>query len=364
MATAPSSPKLPALIVEDDPSWQQLIAEILTDAGLTIDIASALPTATEKLRQKPYRLAVIDLSLGGRDHHNQDGIQILQAIRRHAPNCAAIMLTGFATVELAVSAIQDFGAVTCLRKESFRRAEFRKTINQALSIAPVGRDEAVSIGAKKSTTPANNPETPATLGLALVVEDDAGWRSLLAELLTDAGYEVHLSASYVEAVGALNRENYKLSVIDLSLANSGAPAMNLDGYNILTQTHEMGIPTIIVSGYADGKRIDQAYEEFGIFAALEKQAFDRRTFLRTVAQAGASQNLPPALEILTAREREVLALLVEGLTNKEMAGRLVVSANTIKRHLKSIFSKLEVSTRTAAAAKASNFGIKRPPMGE
>ncbi len=59
-----------------------------------------------------------------------------------------------------------------------------------------------------------------------------------------------------------------------------------------------------------------------------------------------------ALAFLTEREREVLNLLVLGLTNKEIAERLVISPNTVKRHLKAVFAKLGVSTRAAAVAKA------------
>jgi NarL family two-component system response regulator LiaR len=55
---------------------------------------------------------------------------------------------------------------------------------------------------------------------------------------------------------------------------------------------------------------------------------------------------------LTPREREVLALLVEGLTNKEIAARLTVSAGTAKLHVSNILSKLGVSNRTEAATLA------------
>ena len=48
----------------------------------------------------------------------------------------------------------------------------------------------------------------------------------------------------------------------------------------------------------------------------------------------------------------VLALLAQGITNKEIATALVITTNTVKRHLKSIFAKLDVHTRSAATAKA------------
>ena len=55
---------------------------------------------------------------------------------------------------------------------------------------------------------------------------------------------------------------------------------------------------------------------------------------------------------LTGREREVLALMVEGLNNNQIAGRLVVSVSTAKFHVSSILSKLGAASRTEAVAIA------------
>lgn len=60
---------------------------------------------------------------------------------------------------------------------------------------------------------------------------------------------------------------------------------------------------------------------------------------------------------LTAREREVLALIAEGRTNKEIAARLVVSENTARNHVSHILSKLGFSRRSEAAAYAAKKGL-------
>ena len=70
----------------------------------------------------------------------------------------------------------------------------------------------------------------------------------------------------------------------------------------------------------------------------------------------------PAPARLTRREREVLALVAQGLTNRQIAARLVVSEHTVHRHMTNILRKLDLPTRTAAAAHAVRAGLlERPP---
>ncbi|MGH2987002.1 MAG: response regulator transcription factor, partial [Solirubrobacterales bacterium] len=64
---------------------------------------------------------------------------------------------------------------------------------------------------------------------------------------------------------------------------------------------------------------------------------------------------------LTPREREVLRLLAEGLTNRQLAERLVISEHTVYRHVTNILRKLELPSRTAAAAHAARSGLLEQP---
>jgi DNA-binding NarL/FixJ family response regulator len=67
--------------------------------------------------------------------------------------------------------------------------------------------------------------------------------------------------------------------------------------------------------------------------------------------------VPETAERLTPREREVLKLLAEGATDREIADRLFISHRTAMQHVANILGKLEVSSRTAAAAFALRHGL-------
>ena len=93
--------------------------------------------------------------------------------------------------------------------------------------------------------------------------------------------------------------------------------------------------------------------------AIRGAAAGRSTLAPEAAQALIrSTTAPPAPgQDLTEREREVLALMVEGLSNPDIAQRLVVSRSTAKFHVSSILAKLGAATRTEAVAMALQHGL-------
>jgi len=135
-----------------------------------------------------------------------------------------------------------------------------------------------------------------------------------------------------------------------SLVGRGRPE-NLEGYRLLAGIKAANTPVIVLSGMTDPGLIELAFNQQHVFAFLEKQAFNRRVFIDTVKEALEREGGNPELNLLTEREREVMDLLAKGLTNKEIADTLVITTNTVKRHLKSIFVKLDIHTRSAAVAK-------------
>lgn len=197
----------------------------------------------------------------------------------------------------------------------------------------------------------------------LIVEDEPGWCAVYADLLAE--YVCHYAVSYGEARGLLQRHAFALAIVDLHLASPAARDENRDGFWLLKAARQRGVPAIVVSALGAPDDIDRAYDEFGVFAFIEKELFDRRGFARTVAEAlqtapppgAALAESPAALDDLTDREREVLALLTGGVTNRQIAEALHITPNTVKKHVDHILQKLNVSSRAGAVAVALRAGL-------
>jgi LuxR family maltose regulon positive regulatory protein len=90
---------------------------------------------------------------------------------------------------------------------------------------------------------------------------------------------------------------------------------------------------------------------------LSAYATDRESAKTTLAEIGMRSQDPRYVDPLTQRELEVLSLIAEGLSNKEMASQLVVAPSTIKQHLKNIYAKLDVHNRTEAVSRARDLHL-------
>jgi two-component system, NarL family, response regulator LiaR len=126
------------------------------------------------------------------------------------------------------------------------------------------------------------------------------------------------------------------------------------------------VQILVLTSFKEGDLIKKALEAGAIGYLLKDVSADdlarairaahvgRATLSPEAAQSLVeTTNLPPAPGLdLTEREREVLALLIEGLSNTQIAGKLGVSSSTIKSHVSNILSKLGVASRTEAVTLA------------
>jgi DNA-binding CsgD family transcriptional regulator len=93
------------------------------------------------------------------------------------------------------------------------------------------------------------------------------------------------------------------------------------------------------------------------FGAGSVDGWLQRLVLAEAAPPRAEPAAAPAFAQLSAREREVLTVLAEGVTNQELADRLFISERTANRHLSNIFVKLGVRNRTEATRVAVAAGL-------
>jgi DNA-binding NarL/FixJ family response regulator len=191
----------------------------------------------------------------------------------------------------------------------------------------------------------------------VVVADDVMLtREGIVRLLEDAGIEVVAQAQDAES---LLRE-VRLKQPDAAVVDIRMPPTHTDEGLVATQrirTDHPAVGVLLLSQYVEPSYAMRLLEEHPerVGYLLKQRVFDAAVLvdaLRRIADGetvvdptivarlfGRSRREDPLAE-LTAREREVLGLLAEGLSNRAIAGRLFVTARTVEAHVKQIFLKL------------------------
>jgi two-component system, NarL family, response regulator LiaR len=143
---------------------------------------------------------------------------------------------------------------------------------------------------------------------------------------------------------------------------------DMDGVTATRIIHQRfpSVKVLALTSFAEEKLIQDALQAGAIGYLLKDLTADELAQAIRAAYSGQATLSPAAVQAmvhaatqppapgndLTEREREVLVLLVEGLNNSEIAAKLVVSPSTIKSHISHILRKLDVTSRTEAAAVA------------
>ena len=199
----------------------------------------------------------------------------------------------------------------------------------------------------------------------LVADGAPLFRSGVRHLLTREGdFVLTEAADFDELMQVMEHEAPEIALIDLDLPPSG-------GVAAVAHLAAQKTARLVVWGFeaereqvldaltagADGF-LDKAISPTGLMRALRGMSRGEtplpRELVTVVVDAvhdfEARDRARERLVVLSAREREVLALVANGARNRQIADELSISEFTVKRHMQNILQKLDLSSRTAAAA--------------
>lgn len=222
---------------------------------------------------------------------------------------------------------------------------------------------------------------PVALSPTLMVEDDPAMQQRLRRVLATLGCDerqIAIADSVAGAQRLLEKQSFGVALVDIGLPDGS-------GVELIAwlQIHHPGVPAVVISAWRTEETIFSALRAGAIgYLLKERDDAELGVALRSIAHGGASIDpsiarrilswlattpgapqpqpvaSPPAV-VLTPRERKILELVSQGLSNREMAETLSISRLTVECHTKNIYRKLAVNSRTEAVYLARRHGLLR-----
>ncbi len=228
----------------------------------------------------------------------------------------------------------------------------------------------------------SNPSSPAIESIlpvpVLVVEDEPLLQQRLCAVLMQLGYAqdaLLMAASLAEARACLAVQPVALALVDLQLPDG-------NGRELIEQLRadDPGLGILVVSAWSSEDAILGALRAGATgYVLKERDDIEVSLSIRSVLRGGAPIDpfiarrileLLPVLTVavpaaqrqdpgepLSERERQILQLVADGLSNREIAEQLFLSRYTVESHVKRIYRKLAVSSRTMAIRAARQQGV-------
>jgi len=205
------------------------------------------------------------------------------------------------------------------------------------------------------------PEQQPTI---IVIDDDASMRRALENLLKSVGFGVELFASPQEFLQSERPDRPGCIVLDVRFPGRSGLDMQRDLANCDTQ-----LPIIFITGYGDVPMSVRAMKA-GAVEFLTKPFRDQDLLdaVGTALEADRTRRagemrlaeLRARSDTLTARERQVMSLVVAGRLNKQIAGELGVSEMTVKMHRRQVMRKMQATGVAQLVRLADQLGVLAP----
>jgi FixJ family two-component response regulator len=202
---------------------------------------------------------------------------------------------------------------------------------------------------------------PDPTAVVFVVDDDVSVRESLELLIKSAGWQVEMFASAQDFLSRPRATVPCCLVLDVTLPG-------LSGLELQPQLSERtDMPIIFITGHGDVPMsvramkagavefLTKPFEHEVLLDAIRGAIEDSRTALRHDAEVRALRH---CYESLTPREREVMALVISGLLNKQVGGDLGISEITVKAHRGQVMRKMKAGSLPGLVTMAARLGLE------
>lgn len=302
------------LIVDDEENWRTDLKYILEGEGYSVQVASSYSEAEQTLASHAFRLLIVDIILRPTSPDDRGGLQLLREVRESFRNVGLIAISGYDVPEVA----EEFGPQDFFDKRCLDTQRLRERVRDLVQ------------------------------GTVLVIEDEDNWVEIYQDILTGEGFSVRVARDFGRALGELRRGFFRAVILDLCLGSS-RDGSNFYGVQLLEFISDVGIPALIVTGYATPELVKEIYSEYGVFSISEKRTFDPSEFRKLIKEAvetGREMLSEPLSSAERARREKKLQELVDTILHDR---ELPPDVQSLKRQLEKHRSNLRKLKELEAA---------------